>query len=167
MQIDIGFGDRVTPGPVEIEYPSVLGTPGARLVGYTPETAIAEKFHVMLERGTLNSRMKDFFDLWALSRSRAFDGEVLSRAVRATCEQRGTVVVAAPDALAPDALADPQKAVQWAAFRRRLGATDAPETFVEVGGLVAGFLRPVIESVAADRPLHRTWPPGGPWIGRR
>lgn len=163
MQIDIGFGDRVTPGPVEIEYPSVLGTPRARLVGYTPETAIAEKFHVMLDRGTLNSRMKDFFDLWALSRSRAFDGGVLSRAVRATCEQRGTVVGAAPDALAPDALADPQKAVQWAAFRRRLGASDAPETFVEVGGWVAGFLRPVIESVAAARPLRRTWPPGGPW----
>jgi hypothetical protein len=63
MQIDIGFGDRVTPGPVEIEYPSVLGTPGANLLGYTPETTIAEKFHVMLQRGTLNSRMKDFFDI--------------------------------------------------------------------------------------------------------
>lgn len=163
MQIDIGFGDRVTPEPVEIEYPSVLGTPGARLIGYTPETTIAEKFHVMLQRGTLNSRMKDFIDIWALSRSRAFDGSVLSYAIRATCELRGTVVVVSPDALTTDALADPQKAVQWTAFRRRLWATDAPETFAEVGGWVAGFLRPVIEAVAAARSLDRTWPPGGPW----
>ncbi|MBX3372605.1 MAG: nucleotidyl transferase AbiEii/AbiGii toxin family protein [Phycisphaeraceae bacterium] len=163
MQIDIGFGDRVTPEPVEIEYPSVLGSPGARLIGYTPETTIAEKLHVMLQRGTLNSRMKDFFDIWALSRSRAFDGPVLSSAIRATCEQRGTAVAASPDALTPDALADPQKAVQWTAFRRRLGATDAPETFAEVGGWVAEFLRPAIESVAEGQMLHRTWPPGGPW----
>jgi hypothetical protein len=163
MQVDIGFGDRVTPEPVEIEYPSVLGTPSARLIGYTPETTIAEKLHVMLQRGTLNSRMKDFFDIWALSRSRAFDGPVLSRAIRATCEQRRAIVVVSPDALKPDALADPQKAVQWTAFRRRLAATDAPETFAEVGGRVAGFLRPAIEAVAAGRSLERTWPPGGPW----
>jgi len=163
MQIDIGFGDRVTPEPVEIEYPAVLGTPRARLMGYTPETTIAEKFHVMLHRGTLNSRMKDFFDIWALSRSRAFDGRILSRAVHATCEQRGTAVVVSPDALMPDALADPQKAMQWTAFRRRLGATDAPETFAEVGGWIAEFLGPVVESVAAGRSLDRTWSPGGPW----
>jgi hypothetical protein len=163
MQIDIGFGDRVTPGPVEIEYPSVLGTPGANLLGYTPETTIAEKFHVMLQRGTLNSRMKDFFDIWALSGARSFDGPVLSRALRATCDQRGTTINAAPDALEPDALEDAQKAVQWAAFRRRLGPTPAPTTFAGVGLLVVRFLRPVLEAVAVGRELDRRWPPGGPW----
>lgn len=163
MQIDIGFGDRVTPDPVEIEYPSVLGMAGARLIGYTPETTIAEKLHVMLQRGTLNSRMKDFFDIWALSRARSFDGRVLSLAVRSTCDQRETIVTASPPAFEPEALDDRQKAVQWTAFRRRLGSTDAPETFVEVGGSVAEFLRPVLEAVAAGRDLDRAWPPGGPW----
>jgi predicted nucleotidyltransferase component of viral defense system len=163
MQVDIGFGDRVTPEPVEIEYPSVLGTPGARLIGYTPETTIAEKLHVMIQRGTLNSRMKDYFDIWALARSRAFEGSVLSHAILATCEQRSTAVVASPDALTADALADPQKAVQWAAFRRRLGTADAPETFAEVGEWVATFLRPVLESMAEGRAFDRTWPPGGSW----
>lgn len=163
MQIDVGFGDRVTPEPIEIEYPSVLGTPGAKLMGYTPETTIAEKLHVMLQRGTLNSRMKDYFDIWALSRSRSFDGAVLSLAVRATCEQRGTSVSASPQALETDAINDRQKAVQWVAFRRRLEASDAPETFVEVGTWVAGFLGPVLQAVAAGRTLNRRWPPGGPW----
>jgi predicted nucleotidyltransferase component of viral defense system len=163
MQVDIGFGDRVTPEPVEIEYPSVLGMPRAKIIGYTPETTIAEKLHVMLQRGTFNSRMKDFFDIWAISQARSFDGRLLSLAVRATCERRDTVVSASPQALEPEAIEDPQKAVQWAAFRRRLGATDAPETFVEVGGWVAAFLRPVLEAVAARRALDQRWPPGGPW----
>ncbi|MDY7110225.1 MAG: nucleotidyl transferase AbiEii/AbiGii toxin family protein [Planctomycetota bacterium] len=88
MQVDIGFGDRVTPEPVEIEYPSVLGMPRAKIIGYTPETTIAEKLHVMLQRGTFNSRMKDFFDIWAISQARSFDGRLLSLAVRATCERR-------------------------------------------------------------------------------
>jgi hypothetical protein len=132
-------------------------------MGYTPETTIAEKLHVMLQRGTLSSRMKDFFDIWALSRARSFDGPILSRAVRSTCTRRGRTVSASPEALEPEAIADPQKAVQWTAFRRRLGMTDAPETFAEVGGWVAAFLRPVLESVATGRDLDRTWAPGGPW----
>lgn len=136
MQIDIGFGDRVTPEPVEIEYPSVLGTPRAKLMGYTPETTIAEKLHIMLQRGTLNSRMKDFFDIWALSRLRAFKGTTLLRAVRAMCEQRSTAVSASPPALEPDALEDPQKAVQWAAFRRRLGVNEAPDDYLPGAVLV-------------------------------
>jgi len=163
MQVDIGFGDRITPEPVAIDYPSVLGTTRARLMGYTPETTIAEKLHVMLKRGTLNSRMKDFFDIWALSRARSFDGRVLSLAIRATCEQRETPVLVSPPALEPEALNDRQSALQWAAFRRRLGASDAPETFAEVGGWVARFLRPVLEAVAAGRSLDRVWPASGPW----
>lgn len=163
MQIDVGFGDRVTPEPVEIEYPSVLGMTRTKLMGYTPETTIAEKLHVMLKRGTLNSRMKDYFDIWALSQARAFEGAALSRAVRATCEQRATMVTASPPALEAEALEDRQNAVQWTAFRRRLGMNAAPESFEEVGGWVADFLRPVLEAVAAGRDLDRTWPPGGPW----
>ena len=163
MQVDIGFGDRVSPKPVVIEYPSILGTPGARIMGYTPESTIAEKLHVMLHRGTLNSRMKDFFDVWALSRSRAFDGAVLSEAVRSTCEQRGMIVPRSRAALWSGLLADPQKSTQWTAFRRRLGPVDAPETFAIVVGLVAQFVEPIIGAVAEGRLLARSWAPHGPW----
>jgi hypothetical protein len=163
MQIDVGFGDRVTPGPAEIEYPSVLGTSRARLIGYTPETTIAEKLHVMLQRGSLNSRMKDFFDIWAISHSRGFDGRILSQAVLATCERRGMAVQSMPDVLEPGSLANPQQAVQWTAFRRRLGTINSPESFAEVSGWVAAFLRPVVEAIAAGHSFDQSWPPGGQW----
>ncbi len=64
MQIDVGFGDEVTPSPAEIEFPVLLANPAPRLIGYPPETTIAEKFEVMLKRGLANSRMKDFHDIW-------------------------------------------------------------------------------------------------------
>lgn len=163
IQIDIGFGDRVTPGPVEIEYPTVLGMEPPRLRAYPPETSIAEKFQVMLYRGVLNSRMKDFFDIWALARSRTFDGAVLSEAIRATCEQRGTPVEPEPPVFAEKSMADPSKQMQWSAFCRRLGATDAPEAYSDVAQAVARFLVPVAESIATAVPFDRRWEPGGPW----
>ena len=68
IQIDIGFGDIIVPGPVEIEYPVILNLPKPHLKGYTRESAIAEKFQAMLALGIVNSRMKDFFDIWLLAR---------------------------------------------------------------------------------------------------
>lgn len=163
MQVDVGFGDKITPAPAEIEYPSVLEMPKPRLRSYPPETSIAEKFQVMLHRGVLNSRMKDYFDIWSLSRSRSFDGATLSQAIIETCRQRNTPVVADPAGLSEAALTDPQNAAQWSAFVRRLGQTDAPKTFAEVGGAVAAFLGPPAEAIAAGKPFDHSWEPMGPW----
>jgi Nucleotidyl transferase AbiEii toxin, Type IV TA system len=68
MQIDIGFGDRVIPGPAEIDFPTLLDFPSPHLKSYPRETVVPEKFEAMVKLGMLNSRMKDFFDLWTLSR---------------------------------------------------------------------------------------------------
>jgi hypothetical protein len=73
MQIDVGFNDAVTPQPYDIIYPSILGMTEPHLRGYNRETTIAEKFEVMVKLGELNSRMKDFFDIWHLSRQFDFD----------------------------------------------------------------------------------------------
>lgn len=164
MRIDVGFGDRVTPGPVEIEYPSVLDGQGSRLLGYTPETTIAEKLHVMLDRGIFNSRVKDFFDIWALSLNREFDGRTLSMAIQQTCANRSTAITGNPEALQDEAFSDSQRAAQWTAFRSRLGAVESPLSFAEVGRSVSSFLRPVLEAVAAGTDLDRRWVPGGPWV---
>jgi predicted nucleotidyltransferase component of viral defense system len=163
MQIDIGFGDPITPAPVVTEYPTVLGMEAPRIRVYPPETAIAEKFQVMLYRGLLNSRMKDYFDVWALARSRRFEGAVLSEAILLTCESRGTAVVPSPVALSEEALLDADKQVQWMAFRRRIIPTAAPESFSEVVREVAAFLQPVAEALAAGVLLSGHWAPGGPW----
>ncbi len=81
MQLDVGIGDVMVPGPVEIAYPTLLDFPAPRLKGYPRETAIAEKFEAMVKLGTLNSRMKDFYDIWLLSRQFDFDGPTLAQAV--------------------------------------------------------------------------------------
>ena len=77
VQIDVGIGDAVVPSPEWLEYPSLLGFPPPRLRVYRPETAIAEKLHAMVELGKDNSRMRDFFDIYALAAQRAFSGDAL------------------------------------------------------------------------------------------
>lgn len=67
MHVDIGYGDVITPEPVDIEYPALLGQPAPHLRAYPPETVVAEKFQAMVALDMLNSRMKDFFDLWAIA----------------------------------------------------------------------------------------------------
>ncbi len=75
VQIDVGFGDAITPGPMDIELPSQFDLPPPRLKAYPPETMVAEKFEAMIDLGMGNSRMKDFFDVWMVSRKFAMSGE--------------------------------------------------------------------------------------------
>ncbi len=82
LTIDIGFGDALEPGAEELDYPSMLDFPIPRLRGYARETVIAEKFQAMVALGQANSRMKDFYDIWILSRSFTFDDNRLPRAIR-------------------------------------------------------------------------------------
>lgn len=125
--VDIGFGDAVEPGVVEIDYPVLLDFPGPRLWAYPPETVVAEKFQAMVALGRINSRMKDFYDIWVLSRAFAFDDDRLPRAIAATFARRKTPVpVDLPDALSPAFAADAGKRAQWQAFVADVG--DRPGT---------------------------------------
>lgn len=163
MQIDIGFGDAITPGPTDIEFPTLLDMPSPRLRAYPPETVIAEKFEIMLRRRDANSRMKDFHDLWWMATHRSFDGAGLSRAIRATCSQRGTPIPVQPDALTPQFASDPTKVVQWGAFHRRLVPTECPADFAAVVSTVAEFLQPVADALSRSADFDRLWTPPGPW----
>lgn len=163
MQIDVGFGDAVTPEPRQVDYPVLLGMPAPRISAYPPEAAIAEKFEIMLKRGEANSRMKDFHDIWWLARHREFDGSVLSEAIRSTCERRGTEISERPTALGRAFAENPTKAAQWRAFRRRLHPTVCPEDFADVAVVVGEFLGPVVAAISAAEPFDRAWTPPGPW----
>lgn len=163
MQIDVGFGDAVTPAPRQVDYPVLLDMPVPRLKAYPPETVIAEKFEVMLKRGDANSRMKDFHDIWWLARHREFDGSVLANAIRGTCERRGTEIPSRPTALTRAFVENPAKAAQWRAFRRRLHPTTCPEDFAEVMMAVVEFLQPIAAAIAAGEAFERSWTPPGPW----
>jgi predicted nucleotidyltransferase component of viral defense system len=148
--IDIGFGDAVEPGIEEINLPVLLDLPTPRLRAYARETVLAEKFQAMVILGLANTRMKDFYDIWMLSRTYEFDEERLSRAIAATFERRGTAIPEeVPDALSPAFAADATKQRQWVAFVRDL-ATDAPSLETIVNDL-AGFLMPYAQRARQER----------------
>ena len=145
VQADIGFGDAVTPAPEEIEYPTFLkDLPAPKLRIYPRYTVIAEKFETITSLGIANSRMKDFFDLWVLTRNSELDASILSRAIRATFERRGTALpTSTPVGLSDEFAADPAKQTQWRAFTAR-NQLATPELQVIVQHL-RRFLESVIE----------------------
>jgi hypothetical protein len=161
MRIDIGFGDVIVPDPEVSELPTVLDLPAPRLFCYSRESAIAEKFEAMLKLGELNSRMKDFYDIWLLSRHFDFDGDVLAEAIRQTLGKRGTGVPSDIVSFS-DGFAE-MKQVQWAAFRRRLGREQTPAVFVEVVVTARDFLLPIVTLLHSGRPTGMRWTAPGPW----
>jgi hypothetical protein len=90
VQIDIGFGDAVTPAPQEIPFRTLLDSPQPILLTYPRETVVAEKFKAMVKLGIANSRMKDIYDLCILAETFTFDGGLLSEAIKRTFERRKT-----------------------------------------------------------------------------
>jgi len=167
MQIDVGFGDVVTPNVQKVAYPTLLDFPAPTLMGYPRETVVAEKFQAMVYLGTLNSRMKDFYDVWLLGRQFTFDGKVLAKAIAATCANRKTAINAAPIAFTPEFFDRASTVSQWAAFRRKLPNLESPETLREVIAFLATFLLPVASACAAGEHFGRRWQPGGPWTSVR
>jgi predicted nucleotidyltransferase component of viral defense system len=119
--IDVAFGDAIEPGLQEIEMPAMLDFPAPRLRAYGPETVIAEKFQTMVMLGRANSRMKDFYDIWLLSRTFEFKDDKLSRAISATFARRKTDIPSElPDALTTDFVNDRQKIQQWNSYAFRV-----------------------------------------------
>jgi predicted nucleotidyltransferase component of viral defense system len=116
-----------------------LDQPSPKLRAYAPETVIAEKFQAMVALGRANSRMKDFYDVWALFNTFSFDPERLARAIAATFARRNTPIpVAPPDALTEEFAADPAKQRQWTAFAADI--IDAPSTLGKVIADITPFL---------------------------
>ncbi len=163
MQIDVGFGDVVTPAAVAITYPALLDFPAPALSGYPRETVVAEKFHAMVYLRTLNSRMKDFYDVWLLARQFAFDGTMLVKAIAATFANRATTIDVAPIAFTSEFTGQKTTLAQWSAFRMKLPNTDCPETLAEVVAVLARFLLPTTHACVGSGRFDQHWPSGGPW----
>jgi hypothetical protein len=163
MQIDIGFGDVLTPGAVSTEYPTILDFPAPRLNGYCRETVVAEKFEAMVKLGLANSRMKDFYDIWLLSQKFDFDGSDLSNAITRTFANRKTQILAAPTALTVVFADDAQKQTQWRAFLRKTRLTDTPSALSDAIAVLASFLLPMAQAIVNAQPFNHTWKAPGPW----
>jgi len=119
MQIDVGFGDQVIPEIKEIEFPTLLDMEPPRVSAYSIESVVAEKFEAALDLADLNSRMKDFYDIWALSRSYSFDGKVLREAIIATCSKRQTAIETQASLFSAEFANRTEKQTQWEAFVRK------------------------------------------------
>ena len=151
LQIDVGFGDAVTPNPEEVNFPVLLKSeslPAPRLTAYPKETVVAEKLETIVRRGLSNSRMKDYYDLWVLMEQFQFSEAVLVEAVRRTFQRRSTVLhEGIPVGLSKEFSLDAVKIAQWSAFTRKLGAVSAPPPLSDVIGELHGVLFPILEAV--------------------
>ncbi len=161
VQMDIGFGDAVYPEPQKYLFPVLLNSPVPNLLCYSKESAIAEKFEAMLKRGKLNSRMKDFYDIWLLAGQYEFDGPQLCDAVRRTLERRNVNLPEQITAFSDEFIE--YKRIQWTAFRKKLRNVSAPEHFAETVAMIKDFLTPVIETLRLGKPMAKHWHASGPW----
>jgi predicted nucleotidyltransferase component of viral defense system len=162
LQVDIGFADVITPGPVTLQYPSLLGFPAPKLSAYPRETVVAEKLEAAVSLGMQNSRMKDFYDLWVMARSFDFDGEVLSSAILNTFDRRKTEIPdIRPVALPDEFVADRAKQAQWSNFLAKSGLATA--ALSDAAAAIEEFLAQPTLAAATGRVFQGKWAPAGPW----
>jgi predicted nucleotidyltransferase component of viral defense system len=153
--IDIAFGDSVEPGLQEMDLPVLLDFPAPHLRAYARETVIAEKFQAMVQLGRANSRMKDFYDIWVLSRTFEFKDGKLPRGIAATFARRKTDIPAElPDALTSEFATDPGKIQQWNSFVADVAYQ--PGTLADVINDLAAFLMPHAAAARALDPAGTT-----------
>ena len=164
LQIDIGFGDVIVPGPSKVAYPALLEFTPPELNGYTMETTIAEKYQAMVKLGVVNSRMKDFYDIWMLSNKFDFDGEVLSKAIESTFKNRKTDLSNAPAVFDPSFGRDGIKQAQWKTFIRKTRLSNVPGEFEDVVVGIKMFLEQPVRSLADRRPFNSKWKASGYWV---
>lgn len=147
-QIDIGFGDAVTPGPVDAVYPVLIeDLPAPRLRTYPVYTVVSEKLHAIALLGMTNSRLKDYLDIWVLLDREALNAHTLARAIAATFVRRGTAVPAAlPIGLTDEFAADPSRQALWLAFLKKNQLAVTP--LVEVVTTLRTKLEPVLIQAA-------------------
>jgi hypothetical protein len=162
VQIDVA---AATPGeqPTLVEYPTLLGQPAPRLLGSSRELMVAEKLHAIVSRGEINTRLKDFYDLWLLSRHFRFDAELLSSAVLSAFFDRNIPISGRPIGLTVRFGSDPARQAQWTAFIRKRLLHGAPHDLSDVVEEVGGFLGPMIQALSRGRRFVGSWDPGGPW----
>jgi hypothetical protein len=168
LQVDIGFGDAVTPEPERIEFPTLLDVPAPRMLACPRYTMVAEKLETMVRLGMANSRMKDFYDVCLLAKLFEFDGPILCEAVHNTFSRRSTPLPRGlPTAFTREFRQDDQKQTQWRAFVRRSKPEMTEDELDTVIDDVVAFLAPIVEALQNDTVLDSVWTVGGPWGKRK
>jgi len=148
LQIDIGFGDIVVPVPENVRYPVLLEFETPVLNAYTRYSVFAEKLEAIVQLGMVNSRIKDFYDLWVLKNSFDFDVDILEKAIMETFKRRNTELPEdTPVAFTPVFYDDFQKKAQWKAFVRKTKAEAENLSFPEIVAEISNFILPLLISI--------------------
>lgn len=165
LVIDIAFGEAISPPAEEIELPIMLGKPSPRLHAYQRETAIAEKCQAIVSLGMINTRMKDFYDLWYLSRSCSFAGETLSGSLQATFTRCQTEFPpkGLPLALTAEFANDVLKQRQWRGFLGKAALRKGSADLNTVIQQLQVFLQPLLLALAENRVYTLHWSPKEGW----
>jgi len=163
MQIDIGFSDDITPDPVEFSYPTMLDMAAPNLLMYPPESVISEKFHAIVRLGEINSRMKDYYDIWLLSNRFDFSGLILKTAIAKTFNKRQMEIPTnVPLGLTPE-FAEVHRR-EWMIFLRRFGQEDGELSDMDkVITRLRSFLMPPVEALTQGIDFDRIWKAGIGW----
>jgi predicted nucleotidyltransferase component of viral defense system len=168
LQVDCGFGDAITPDPVVTDFPTLLDFPAPQLHTYPKETVVAEKFEAIVRLGMANSRMKDFYDLWALASNFPFSGQIIASAIHNTFNRRKTPLpTGTPEAFQASFIENPLKQTQWQAFVRKTRFVKVEKDFGKTIDLVRSFLLPPIDSILKTKSFEKSWSAGGPWLDKK
>jgi len=156
LQVDIGFSDKIIPPPVPFEYPTLIDDEAIPLIAYSWESVIAEKFDAMVKLGVLNSRLRDFYDIYFLLTEYTFRGVYLTQAIRETFTNRNTDIAAAQSLFEESFMNNRQKQQQWKAFMKKAGV-ERTLSFADIVLQIEKFLAPVIEAIQDNWQFNQTW----------
>lgn len=158
LKIDIGSGDIVVPGPVNIEYPNLLEFERPNIYAYSLESVISEKFEAMVSLASINSRMKDFYDINFLIKKKEYDGEILKKAVNETFNRRNTAINKKPMIFSEQFKNNLDKQKQWNMFLDRIGNDIQNRLkFSMIINKISKFLQPVYNSIYRKSEFNYIW----------
>lgn len=147
LKVDIGFGDTIIPNEVILEYPSLIETDKPiSIMAYSLESVIAEKFNAMIEHGELNSRYKDFYDIYIIMNNNTFEADTLSDAVLSTFKNRETLYDSNHSLFREDFAANPLRQDGWANFLKKIDCNEDIK-FIDTISIVKSYLKPIYEKL--------------------
>lgn len=149
LQIDVGFGDVVVPNPVRMSYPTLLAMEQPQLLAYSPETVIAEKFDAMIDLAEINSRMKDFYDVYRLLAAQHYTEPTLEEAISQTLRWRQTILQANHPLFSVHFATHPPRVRQWEVFLKKTGLADSLP-FMDVMEVIRAKLLPIYQTLVED-----------------
>lgn len=157
LQMDIGFGDVIIPRATQMEFPTLLEEKPPRIKVYSIESIISEKFEAMVKLAMVNSRIKDFYDIYTLSVSYNFQSDRLKKAIESTFHRRKTSIPDNPLIFRLEFHSDEEKQKQWSAFLRKSRLHDVNQGFNEIMERITSFLKPIVDSIKDKNKGNKIW----------